>query len=89
MKNLHISDVSEDTSSSFTGEGKIHTCVHEGFKYTHVCIFIFAVGGSFNSDVDPFADQDFGEDTEEIMESSQVSELSRYKLGLQHAYVYT
>jgi len=31
------------------------------------------VGDRFDSDVDPFTDEDFDEDAEEIMESSQVS----------------
>ena len=33
------------------------------------------MGGRFDSDVDPFTDEDFDEDAEEIMESSQVSKL--------------
>ena len=33
------------------------------------------MGGRFDGDIDPFTDEDFDEDAEEIMESSQVSEM--------------
>ena len=39
---------------------------------------MYVVGGRFDSDVDPFTDEDFDDDAEEIMESSQVSKLNMY-----------
>ena len=39
----------------------------------NVWLTLCVVGGRFDCDVDPFTDEDFDEDTEEIMESTQVS----------------
>lgn len=79
MKNLQFADVSKASS---TGEGTVYA--YDDLK---IWLILYVVGGRFDSDVDPFTDEDFDEDAEEIMESSQVSKLESSCIIRMHASV--